>query len=213
MLNGPEARHGTVINAVRRAGHALRHSCLHELVVKCPVGILEPSVAMEQGVRVWIGFHGIFKGFVNQWIVIAFAEHIGHDAPVAKVEDGAQIEFLYLHTLKPFEFGHIGEPLLIGLCGIKLPVQKILSKILRVLRLSGAATVVIFHGRADISGPADAEHPFVIDMDTVVMTQIVIEPPVALIRTFLVDLLDRIRKTFILCGPPTQLAGDPSVVG
>ena len=70
MLNGPEARHGTVINAVRRAGHALRHSCLHELVVKCPVGILEPSVAMEQGVRVWIGFHGIFKGFVNQWIVI-----------------------------------------------------------------------------------------------------------------------------------------------
>lgn len=63
MLNGPEARHGTVINAVRRAGHALRHSCLHELVVKCPVGILEPSVAMEQGVRVWIGFHGIFKGF------------------------------------------------------------------------------------------------------------------------------------------------------
>ncbi len=77
MLNGPEARHGTVINAVRRAGHALRHSCLHELVVKCPVGILEPSVAMEQGVRVWIGFHGIFKGFVNQWIVIAFAEHIG----------------------------------------------------------------------------------------------------------------------------------------
>ena len=86
MLNGPEARHGTVINAVRRAGHALRHSCLHELVVKCPVGILEPSIAMEQGVRVWIGFHGIIKGFVNQWIVIAFAEHIGHDAPVAKVE-------------------------------------------------------------------------------------------------------------------------------
>lgn len=100
MLNGPEARHGTVINAVRRAGHALRHSCLHELVVKCPVGILEPSVAMEQGVRVWIGFHGIFKGFVNQWIVIAFAEHIGHDAPVAKVEDGAQIEFMYHYTVK-----------------------------------------------------------------------------------------------------------------
>ena len=104
MLNGPEARHGTVINAVRRAGHALRHSCLHELVVKCPVGILEPSVAMEQGVRVWIGFHGIFKGFVNQWIVIAFAEHIGHDAPVAKVEDGAQIEFMYHYTVKSLKF-------------------------------------------------------------------------------------------------------------
>lgn len=111
MLNGPEARHGTVINAVRRAGHALRHSCLHELVVKCPVGILEPSIAMEQGVRVWIGFHGIINGFVNQWIVIAFAEHIGHDAPVAKVEDGAQIEFMYHYTVKSLEFRHLSETL------------------------------------------------------------------------------------------------------
>ena len=111
MLNGPEARHGTVINAVRRAGHALHHSCLHELVVKCPVGILEPSVAMEQEVRVWIGFHGIIKGFVNQWIVIAFAEHIGHDAPVAKVEDGAQIEFMYHYTVKSLEFRHLSETL------------------------------------------------------------------------------------------------------
>ena len=111
MLNGPEARHGTVINAVRRAGHALHHSCLHELVVKCPVGILEPSVAMEQGVRVWIGFHGIIKGFVNKWIVIAFAEHIGHDAPVAKVEDGAQIEFMYHYTVKSLEFRHLSETL------------------------------------------------------------------------------------------------------
>ena len=66
MLNGPEARHGTVINAVRRAGHALRHSCLHELVVKCPVG---------------------------------------------KVEDGAQIEFMYHYTVKSLKFRHLSETL------------------------------------------------------------------------------------------------------
>ena len=106
-----------------------------------------------------------------------------------------------LCSLVPLEFCHIGEPLLIGLCGIKLPVQKILSKILRVLRLSGAATVVIFHGRAYISGPADAEHPFVIDMDTSVMAQIVVEPPVSLIRAFLVELFELFSKPLILCGP------------
>lgn len=163
--------------------------------------------------RVRIGFNSLIKGFVNKWIVIAFAEHIGHDTPVAKVEDGAQIEFMCLNTIKPLEFCHIGEPFLVGLCGIKLPVQKILGKILRVLRLPRATTIVVLDRGTDISGSADAEHPFVIDMDTVVMTQIVIEPPVALIRTCLMELLNRIRKTFILRGPPTQLAGSPSVIG
>lgn len=117
-----------------------------------------------------------------------------------------------LASLVPLEFCHIGEPLLIGLCGVKLPVQKILSKILRVLRLSGAATVVIFHGRADISGPADAEHPLVIDMDAAVMAQIVVEPPVSLIRAFGVELFELFSKPLILRSPPAQLAGSPFVV-
>ena len=44
------------------------------------------------------------------------------------------------------------------------------------------------------------------------MAQIVIEPPVALIRAFLMDLLDRIREIFVLRGPVAQLAGSPFVV-
>lgn len=162
---------------------------------------------------VWIGFHSLIKGLENQQIVIAFAEHIGHDAPIAKVEYGTQIELLYLHTLKPPEFGHIGEPLFIGLCGIKLPVQKVFGKILRVLRSPRAAMVVVLDRETDISGPADAEHPLVIDVDTVVMTQVVIKSPVALIRTFLMDLLNRIRKTLIFCSPLAQLSRGPFVVG
>ena len=213
LQDAPEALHRAVIDAMRHAGHALRHACLHELVVESAVGVLESSVTMEQGMRVRIGFHSLIKGLENQRIVIAFAEHIGHDAPVTKVEDGAQIEFLYLRTLKPLEFGHIGEPLLIGLCGIKLPVQKVFGKILRVLRLSGAATVVALDRGTDISGPADAEHPLIIDVDTVVMPQFVIDAPVALARALRVNLLDRIREMFVLRGPPAQLPGSPSVVG
>ena len=40
-----------------------------------------------------------------------------HAAPVTEIPNGTQIEFI------PLEFCYIGEPLLIGLCGIKLPVQ------------------------------------------------------------------------------------------
>ena len=64
-----------------------------------------------------------------------------------------------------------------------------------------------------ISGPADAEHPLVIDVDTVVMPQFVIDAPVALARALRVNLLDRIREMFVLRGPPAQLPGSPSVVG
>ena len=121
--------------------------------------------------------------------------------PVTEIQNGAQIELVDFISIIPLKFCHISEPLLIGFCGIKLPVQKIFGKVLRIFCVSGAATVVIFHGRAYISGPADAEHPFVIDMDTAVMAQIVVEPPVSLIRAFFVELFELFSKPLILCGP------------
>ena len=85
LQNAPEALHRAVIDAMRHTGHTLRHSRLHELVVEGTVGVLEPSVAVEQRMRVRIGFHSLVEGFENQRIIVAFAEHIGHDAPVTKV--------------------------------------------------------------------------------------------------------------------------------
>ena len=58
--------------------------------------------------------------------------------------------------------------------------------------------VVVLDRGADISDLADAEHPLVVDMDAAVMAQIVVEPPVALIRTFGVELFELFRKPFIL---------------
>ena len=85
LQNAPEALHRTVINTMRHAGHTLRHSGLHELVVESTVGILEPSVAVEQRMRVRIGLRSLVKSLENQQIIVAFTQHIGHDAPVAKV--------------------------------------------------------------------------------------------------------------------------------
>ena len=138
---------------------------------------------------IWIGLNCLVKCLENQRIIIALTEHMGHDTPVTKIQNGTQIELVDLGSLIPLELCHVGKPLLIGLFGIKLPVQKILGKILRILRLSCATTVVIFHSGAYISGSTDAEYPLVIDMDTVVMAQVVIKPSVTLVRTFLMELL------------------------
>lgn len=212
LQNPPEAFHRAVINAVGNTGHTLRHSRLHKLLVKCPVCVLETSVAVKQGMCVRIGLHRFVKGLENQRIVVAFAEYIGHNTPVTEIQNGAQIELVGFVSIIPLKFCHVGEPLLIGLCGIKLPVQKVLGKILRILRSPRAAMVVVLDRGTDISGPADAEHPLVIDMDTVVMTQIVIKPPIALVRTFCVDLLNLVRKSFIFGSSLAQLPGIPFVV-
>ena len=43
LQNTPEALHRAVIDAMRHAGHALRHSCLYELVVESAVGVVLPA--------------------------------------------------------------------------------------------------------------------------------------------------------------------------
>ena len=70
LQNAPEALHRTVINAMRHAGHTLRHTRLHELVVKYAVGILKSPVTVEQRMRVRIGLHSLVKGLENQWMRI-----------------------------------------------------------------------------------------------------------------------------------------------
>lgn len=130
--DAPKALHRAVIDAMRHAGHTLRHPSLHKLVVEGTVGVLEPSVAVEQRMRVRIGLHSLVEGFENQWVIVVFAEYVGHDAPVTEIQNGAQVELVDLASLIPLEFCHISEPLFVWLCGIKLPVQKVFGKILRI---------------------------------------------------------------------------------
>ena len=210
--NAPEALHRAIINAVGNAGHTLRHSGLYKFVVEGTVGILKSSVAVKQGMCVRIGLNRLVEGFENQRIVVALTKHIGHDAPVTEIQNGTQIEFVYLSSLIPLEFCYIGKPLLVGLCSIELPIQKILSKILRILCLPGTSAVVVFHGRVYISGSADAEYPLIINVNAMVMAQVVIESTVAFIWAFLVNLFNLVRKTFILRSSPAQFSGSPFVV-
>lgn len=91
-----------VVNAVSHTRHALCHPGLLKLVLKYPAGVLKPSVTMEQWVSVRIGFDSLVKGFVNERVIIALTDHVGHDATVAKIQNSAQIELVHRSALIPF---------------------------------------------------------------------------------------------------------------
>jgi hypothetical protein len=90
-----------------------------------------------------------------------------------------------------------------------LAVQKIFGNVLRIFGRSGAATVIVFHSRAYISGPADTQHPLIIDMDTIVVAQIIIERPVTFIRAFRMDFFNLIRQALIFLSSAAQVPRSP----
>ena len=140
-----------------------------------------------------VGLNSLVKGLEYEWIVVVFTQCIGHDAPVTEVQNGAQIELMYLNTLIPFELGHISKPFLIGLVSVKLAAQQVFGKILRILGPSGAAMVIVFHSRPYVFGPADAQYSLIIDIDTIIMAQIIIQSPVAFIWAFRMDFFNLVR--------------------
>ena len=210
--NAPEALHRAIVNAVGHAGHTLCHTGLQQLVVKGPAGILEPSVTVEQRMGIRVRSNGLVKGFVNERIIISLTEYIGHDPPVIKVQDSAQVDFMYNGPLVPFELGHIGQPFFVGFLCIKLAVQKVLSNILGILGAPGTAVIAVLHGRTDIPGPANPQHSFIIDMETIIMAKIVVESPVTLVWAFHMDFFDDICQMLIFLGSAAQLSRIPFVV-
>ena len=114
---------------------------------------------------------------------------------------------MYLNALIPFELRHIGQTFLIRFLCMELAVQEVGDEIPWILSLSGTAVVIVFHSRPNISGPADTKHSFVIDVDAIVMAQVVIEPPAAFIRAFLVDFLGFVSQALILRSPMAQFPG------
>ena len=63
----------------------------------------------------------------------------------------------------------------------------------------------ILDGGFDVLGPADTQNTFIVDMNVVVVAKIVVEPSVALIGAFLVDLFDFVGQTLVLLSPAAQL--------
>ena len=64
LENAPEALHWSVVNTLADAGHALRHTGIHQLLAEDTVGVLEPSVAVKQGLILY--FCRVFERFHSQ---------------------------------------------------------------------------------------------------------------------------------------------------
>ena len=159
-----------------------------------------------------ICFYSLVKGLKYKSIVIAVTYDIGNDSPVAKIQNRTQVDLMNFNSFIPFEFRNIGKPLFVGMLCVKLTIQTVLSNVLRVFGLSGASAVAVLNCGFYILCPANSQNPLIVDMDTVIMPQIVVDPAISLVRAFHVDFLHCFCNFFILCGPYAQLPGIPLVV-
>lgn len=126
-------------------------------MMECSASVLKASVTMGQRMGIRVTLNCLIKGLANEWIIVPFAETIGRNAPVIKVQDGTQVEFMCLKSFIPFEFCCIGKPFLVGLCGVKLTIQQIFGNILRTPGLSGTTMIIVFYSRPYISGTTDSQ--------------------------------------------------------
>ena len=91
-------------------------------------------------------------------------------------------------------------------------VEQILGNILRILCPPGAAMIAVFNRGLDISRTANTQNTLVVDMDAVVMTELIVDAPIAFIRAFHMDLFHLLSDALIRGGSAAQLAGRPLMI-
>jgi len=213
LENTPKAFHRAVVNTLGYSGHTLSHLRLLQLVVEYSVGVLETSVAMKQRMGIWIGFNSGIQGVEYERIIIAVTNNKGNDSAVVQIKDCAKVQLAYIGTFVPLKLCHICQLLLIGHTCVKLAVQPVLGDVLRIGSLSGTAIVLVFNGRLDIQATANAQHPFLIHIQLVVVGQVVLDATVAFVRIPCMDLLHNLSDYLVFQLSGTLFATEPSVVG
>ena len=123
--NAPESFHWAVVNAVGYTRHALCHTRIFQHVVKSMTCVLKPTVAMEQRVRVRIGFYSSSECVEHNRIVVVLANYIRDNASVIQVKNGTQIDLVDFRTFISFELRNICQPFFIRLLRMKISVQLI----------------------------------------------------------------------------------------
>ena len=210
--NAPESLHGPIVYAVCHSGHALGHAGFFQLGMEYSVRVLKSSVAVEDGMRIGVCLDGGIKCVINQRVVVAVSNHIGNDAPVVQIKNGAEIDLALLIVLVPFEFRNIRQPLLVWSIRMEVPVKNILRQILRICGIPCTTMVRILDGGLYVTAAADLQGAFVADVDIVVSFQLIPDTTVTFVRTFGVDLFSKVCNTFILFLSFGQSSGKPVVV-
>ena len=159
-----------------------------------------------------ICLYSLIECLEDQRIVIPVSHHIGNDSTVIEVQDRTEIDFVDFNAFIPLEFGNICEPFLIRLVRVKVSVQDILGYELGIIRLFCTTVVAVLYGGLDALDAADPEDALVVHVDVFIVSEIVIDAAVALVRALHVDLLNLLGNPHILRLSAAQLAGCPLVV-
>ena len=198
LQDAPETFHRPVVCAVRNARHALRHARLHELVVEVLVRVLEAAIAVEQGMRVRMSFHGLVKGLEDQRVVVPVANHVGHRHAVAEIEDEAQIDLLRRSVCRMvLELRHVRDPFLVASVSVKITAEYVFRRVVRIDGRPSAAVVPILYNGAQLLLSADAQDALVVDVQAVVVLDLVTDSPVAHVGIFFVDIYCQFRQMVI----------------
>ena len=144
--NTPESFHRTVVNTFADSGHTLLHSGIYQLLMKCSVGVLKASVAVEQWFCVRVFSNSLVECFKYQRIVIPIADDKVYDPAIIQIQNSAQIDLVYLDPLIPFKLRYVGQPLLVRLVCVKFTVKTVFCYVLRIACLSGTTMVTVFNG-------------------------------------------------------------------
>ena len=188
LEDSPEPLHRAVVNALGHSGHTLLHLCCLQPVIEGSVGVLKTSVTVKQRVCVRVGLNSSIQCVKYKRIIVAVTDNVSNDPAVIQIQNRTQIHLVYNRSFVPLKLCYIGQPLLIGHSCMKLSVQPILCDVLRIGSLSGAAIVLVLNGRLDIQAATNTQHPFLVHIQLMVMGQLVLDPPVALVWILSMDL-------------------------
>ena len=158
------------------------------------------------------GGHRLVKGIKDQSIVIRIPDDEGYDAPVVEIQNGAEIDLVFLCSYVILELCHVSQPFLVWLVRMKFPFQNILCQILWIGSLPCTAVVAVLDGGFNPFGTADPQHSLIVYRCIVEPFQIIPYPPVSLVRLLTMDLLYYVRNTLILCCSLAPVAGLPLVI-
>jgi len=211
----PETFHWSVIYAMADTGHALRHAVFHELCMERAARVLEASVAVEQGMRSRILGHCLIKRIEHETVIVMVAYLERYDPLVAEVEDSAQVELVRILNVPVFELRDVRYPFLIWFVCMKLPVQDVLCRVLRMSCGSRAAVMPSLYARLDAKYTHEAQSALVVDTLAVCRGSIEVigNPAVALGWVCLVKFLDLSSQPFVLLFARALFATLPVVIG
>ena len=206
LQDTPESFHGSVINTLGDPGHTLDHSGFGQHMVEYAARVLESSVTVAQRVCIRVCGNRCPKCIKYQWIVVGIPNHIADDPSVIQIQDGAEIDLLYLNANVILEFRNIGQPFLVGLVCLEFPVEQVVCQVIWVLALPGAAVITVLNRGLNPATPADPKHPLFIYMGVVVPIQFILESAVSHFRMLLVNIFNQISDAFILGSSGRQFA-------